>query len=268
MEQLLTVDSLVSLLTLIVMEVVLGIDNVIFVSIVMNRLPADQRAKARKWWMILGILIRITLLMFIGWIVRATDPVLNIMGNGLSIRDLIMLGGGLFLLVKTTKEIHHKLEGELPQDENNEKKAATSFMNIMAQIVTIDIVFSFDSIITAVGIAKHVPVMIIAVIIAMITMFLFAERISTFIHQHPTLKMLALSFLVMVGVVLIVEGWAPEQAHELGIKNYVYFAMAFSVVVEILNMQIRKKSAKKVRPVELRERLLPHEEINQDDIAH
>jgi predicted tellurium resistance membrane protein TerC len=268
MEQLLTVDSLVSLLTLIVMEVVLGIDNVIFVSIVMNRLPAEQRGKARKWWMILGIIIRITLLMFIGWIVKATDPVLNIFGNGLSIRDLIMLGGGLFLLVKTTKEIHHKLEGELPQEENQGKSATTSFLAIMGQIVMIDIVFSFDSIITAVGIAKHVQIMIIAVIVAMITMFMFAERISTFIHQHPTLKMLALSFLVMIGVVLIVEGWAPEQAHDLGIKNYVYFAMAFSVVVELLNMRIRKKSARKVKPVELRERQLPHEEVNLDDIAH
>jgi len=242
------------------MEVVLGIDNVIFVSIVMNRLPEHKRPLARKIWMVAGILVRITLLLFIGYIARATEPVITVFGNGLSIRDLIMLGGGLFLLVKTTIEIHHKLEGEEDTHVSGGKKSksATSMAKVMGQIIMIDLVFSFDSIITAVGLAKHTEIMIFAVIVAMFVMFLFAAQISNFINKHPTLKMLALSFLVMVGVVLIIEGWSAESAHDMHLKNYVYFAMAFSFVVELLNMRIRKKSAP---PVQLREPHLKKEEI-------
>lgn len=251
MEALFTIDSLISLLTLSLMEIVLGIDNVIFVSIVMNRLPEHQRKKARMIWMVAGIILRIFLLIFIGYIVRATNPIFTLFGNGISVRDLIMLAGGLFLLVKTTMEIHHKLEGEGETTAQASGKASAGFLNIVGQIIVIDIVFSFDSIITAVGLAKHVPIMIIAVIIAMAIMFAFAQRISGFIHKHPTLKMLALSFLVMVGAVLIIEGWAPEKAHDLHVKNYVYFAMAFSIAVEMLNMRVRKKMAK--APVELKE---------------
>lgn len=250
MEQLLTAESLISLLTLILMEVVLGIDNVIFVSIVMNRLPEQKRLQARRIWMFTGIGVRVILLLCIGYIVRAVHPLFHIGSHGFSLRDLIMLAGGLFLLVKTTMEIHHKLEGEAEAaGVKGGGKEGLTLMNVVGQIIVIDMVFSFDSIITAVGLAKHIPIMIIAVIIAMIVMFLFAPRISDFIHKHPTLKMLALSFLVMVGGILIIEGWSAEKAHDLHLKNYVYFAMAFSFIVELLNMRIRKKAA----PVELRE---------------
>lgn len=251
MQELLTVDSLISLLTLTIMEVVLGIDNVIFVSIVMNRLPeGKKRVQARRIWMFTGIAVRVILLLFIGYIVRATQPIFTIFGNGLSLRDLIMLAGGLFLLVKTTMEIHHKLEGEEETGPKAKGGVGATLLNVVGQIIIIDLVFSFDSIITAVGLAKHTEIMIIAVIIAMFIMFLFAPRISTFIHKHPTLKMLALSFLIMVGGILLIEGWNAEAAHSLHLKNYVYFAMAFSFAVELLNMKMRKKLQP---PVELRE---------------
>lgn len=251
MEQFLTAESLISLFTLVLMEVVLGIDNVIFVSIVMNRLPTEKRPAARRIWMFTGIAVRIILLLCIGYIVRAVNPLFHIGSHGFSLRDLIMLGGGLFLLIKTTLEIHHKLEGEEETAQSiNSSKSTTSMINVVGQIILIDTVFSFDSIITAVGLAKQVPIMIIAVIIAMIVMFLFAPRISDFIHKHPTLKMLALSFLVMVGAILIVEGWDADKAHDLHLKNYVYFAMAFSFGVEMLNMRVRKKHG---TPVELKE---------------
>jgi predicted tellurium resistance membrane protein TerC len=254
MEQFLTAESLISLLTLVLMEIVLGIDNVIFVSIVLNRLTPEKRPAARRVWMFAGMVIRIILLLCIGYIVKAVHPLFSIGSHGFSLRDLIMLGGGIFLLIKTTLEIHHKLEGEEESTGiKNGGKPAASFLNIVGQIILIDTIFSFDSIITAVGLAKQVPVMIVAVVIAMIVMFLFAPRISDFIHKHPTLKMLALSFLVMVGAILIIEGWDAEKAHDMHLKNYVYFAMAFSFGVEMLNMRVRKPS--KEKPVELRE---PH----------
>ena len=165
-----------------------------------------------------------------------------------------MLAGGFFLLYKTVKEIHEKLEGEEADGSGFEKRAPANFAAVIGQIILIDMVFSFDSIITAVGMARRIEVMIVAVIIAMIIMFLFSENISNFIHKHPTLKMLALSFLVMIGVVLIIEGWDAERAHDLHLKNYVYFAMAFSFGVEMLNMWMRKKSP----PVQLREPVIKH----------
>ncbi|MBV4359119.1 TerC family protein [Pinibacter aurantiacus] len=246
MEYLFTVDSLISLLTLTVLEIVLGIDNVIFVSIIMGRLPKDQQLKARRIWMFAGIAVRVLLLIALGWLVQQKGkPVFEIGGKGFDLASLVMLAGGLFLIYKTVKEIHHKLEG---YEEGGGVKAAGSFGAAIGQIILVDMVFSFDSIITAVGIAKHVPIMIIAVIIAMFIMFLFSQKIADFISKHPTLKMLALSFLVMVGVVLIVEGWDGDKAHDLHLKNYVYFAMAFSFGVELLNMRLRRKSSK---PVEL-----------------
>lgn len=249
MQELLTVDSLISLFTLTLMEVVLGIDNVIFVSIVMNRLPEHKRNQARRIWMFTGIAVRVVLLLFIGYIVRAVNPLFFIGAKGISLRDLIMLAGGLFLLVKTTLEIHHKLEGE--EETGPKAKGGTATLaNVVGQIIIIDMVFSFDSIITAVGLAKHIEIMIIAVVIAMFIMFSFAPRISNFIHKHPTLKMLALSFLIMVGGILLMEGWNAEAVHNLHLKNYVYFAMAFSFGVELLNMRMRKKTQ---APVELRE---------------
>lgn len=249
MEQLLTVDSLISLLTLTILEVVLGIDNVIFVSIIMGRMPKNQQPKARRTWMVTGITARVLLLLALGWLVsQKGKPLFTLFGKGFDLASLVMLAGGMFLLYKTVKEIHHKLEGEEEHFNAGSAKPA-SFMQAMGQIILVDMIFSFDSIITAVGIAKHLTVMIIAVVIAMIIMFLFSQKIADFIGKHPTLKMLALSFLVMVGMVLIVEGWAGDAAHDLHLKNYVYFAMAFSFIVELLNMRIRKKVSP---PVELR----------------
>ncbi|MBW7912683.1 MAG: TerC family protein [Taibaiella sp.] len=251
MNELLTADGLISLLTLTILEVVLGIDNVIFVSIIMGRLPRNKQLAARRIWMFAGIAMRVLLLLALSWLIQQKGkPVFTLWDKGFDLASLVMLGGGLFLLYKTVKEIHHKLEGADEEDVPKKPSAKSqAFAAAMGQIVLVDMVFSFDSIITAVGIAKHVEVMIIAVCIAMFIMFVFSQRIANFIHKHPTLKMLALSFLVMVGMVLIVEGWDSESAHEMHLKNYVYFAMAFSFGVELLNMRMRKKG----KPVKLHE---------------
>jgi len=250
MESLFTTDALISLLTLTLLEVVLGIDNVIFITIVSGKLPVDQRKKAQNNGLLIALVLRIALLFAISWVIGLKEDVLTLFGHGFSGRDLILLGGGLFLLYSTTKEIHHKLEGEEDMPGGKKEGKSQSFIAAIGQIMLVDMIFSFDSMITAVGIAKHVEVMIVAVVIAMFIMFLFSAHIAAFIHKHPTLKMLALSFLVMVGVVLIIEGWDSEGAHALGLKNYVYFAMAFSFAVELLNMRVRKVSRP---PVELHE---------------
>ena len=245
MADLLTLDALISLVTLSLLEIVLGIDNVIFVSIVMGRLPYTQQPKARRVWMVTGIAVRVVLLVCLGWLVR--NPLKVPVGGYTSeLGNLVMLVGGLFLIWKTIKEIHHKLEGDEEALENNAiKKAGISFANAVGQIILIDLVFSFDSMITAVGLAKHVEVMIVAVVIAMFIMFLFSAKIAAFIHKHPTLKMLALAFLVMVGFTLFFEGLEPIH-HQHITKGYVYFAMAFSFGVELLNMKLRKTSQIKV----------------------
>lgn len=262
MEALFTVDNIVSLFTLAILEIILGIDNVIFVSIIMGRLHKSKQLNARRMWMITGISVRVILLFCLSWLIQQKGkPVFTIFDKGFDLASLVMLAGGMFLLFKTVKEIHHKLEGDEEALENNATKKATSFSNAIFQIILVDMVFSFDSMITAVGIAKNLWVMIIAVCIAMVIMFLFSQRISDFIHKHPTLKMLALSFLVLVSVVLLMEGWNSEQAHELHLKNYVYFAMAFSFGVEIMNMRIRKKSTP---PVELRQ---PSMKASEMDVA-
>lgn len=261
MEQLLTVDALISLLTLTTLEVVLGIDNVIFVSILMGRLDKKDQLKARRIWMIAGIAVRVALLLAIGWLVKNGSRELfgfDVNGTHLAfnLRNVIMFAGGLFLLYKTVKEIHHKLEGDEETLQANVKK--DSFGAIIGQIIVVDMVFSFDSIITAVGLAKIVTVMIIAVVIAMIVMFFFADKISNFIHKHPTLKMLALAFLLMVGFSLFFEGLEPIHHSHID-KGYIYFAMAFSFGVEMLNMWMRKRDKKKA-PVELREPILKPED--------
>lgn len=249
MTELLTADALISLLTLTILEVVLGVDNVIFVSIIMGRMPEKNQLKARRIWMVAGIAVRILLLLALSWLIsQKGKPVFTIGDKGFDLASLVMLFGGLFLLYKTVKEIHHKLEGT-DEEAQPKKKQAQAFAAAMFQIIMVDMVFSFDSVITAVGIAKHIEVMMIAVVIAMIIMFTFSQRIADFIHKHPTLKMLALSFLVMVGMVLIVEGWDAESAHEMHLKNYVYFAMTFSFAVELLNMRMRR--GKKSDPVDL-----------------
>ena len=259
MTSLLTVDSLISLITLSLLEIVLGIDNVIFVSILMGRLKNEQKLAARRLWMILGISVRVLLLLALGWLVTNGNKELfglDLSGKhyGFNLRNMILFGGGLFLLYKTVKEIHGKLEGENEFNADG-KKVQASFFSIVSQIILIDMIFSFDSIITAVGMAKHVEIMIVAVIIAMIIMFFFSERISNFIHKHPTLKMLALSFLLIVGFSLFFEGLQPLHGSHIE-KGYIYFAMAFSFGVEMLNMRMRKKS----KPVQLREPTIKAEE--------
>lgn len=254
MEELFTSESIISFFVLVVLEVVLGIDNVIFVSIIMNRLDdkKDQK-KARRIWMITGILSRTILLMGLGWLLsQQGKSVITIAGKGFDLASIVMIIGGLFLIYKSVKEIHGKLEGEDPNETAVARKGI-SLLQAIGQIMLIDAVFSFDSIITAGGTAKHVEIMIAAVVIAMTIMFLFSERISNFIHKHPTLKMLALSFLVMIGLSLIMEGWNAEAAHALRLKNYIYFGMAFSFLVELLNMTMRKRANKKRRLVELNE---------------
>lgn len=264
METLFTSETLISFFVLVVLEIVLGIDNVIFVSIIMNRLPKAMQPKARLIWMITGMISRSILLFGLSWLLAQKGKALfGLFGKDFDIASLVMIAGGLFLIYKTVKEIHHKLEGEADMAAGVKTKSL-SFSNAVVQIMLIDMVFSFDSIITAGGTAKRLEVMISAVIIAMIIMFLFSPKISAFIHKHPTLKMLALSFLVMIGFVLLVEGWDSQGTHDLHLKNYVYFAMAFSFLVEMLNMRMLKKSA---RPVELREPFLKEEEDNLSDLA-
>ena len=255
MQELLTLDALISLLTLATLEIVLGIDNVIFVSILMGRLDKKQQLSARRIWMIAGITTRVLLLLGIGWLVNnGHKELIGFTFNGnhyaFNLRNVIMFVGGIFLLYKTVKEIHHKLEGDENAYEARNKKSS-SFGTIIAQIVVIDMVFSFDSIITAVGLAKIVTIMIIAFIIAMIIMFFFSGRISNFIHKHPTLKMLALSFLLMVGFSLFFEGLEPVHKSHID-KGYIYFAMAFSLGVEMINMRIRKAEPVKLHQTYVR----------------
>ena len=266
MSHLLSSESIISFIILVILEVVLGIDNVIFVSIIMSRLKKQSdRKNARLFWMITGILSRSLLLLGLGWLLRQKGKILfEVGGKGFDLAAIVMLAGGLFLMYKSVREIHAKLEGEdLAHQKGNTK--GISLSQALAQIVLIDAVFSFDSIITAGGTAKYVEIMIAAVVIAMIVMFLFSPGIAAFIHKHPSLKMLALSFLVMIGLSLIIEGWDSEAAHQLHLKNYIYFGMAFSFTVEMLNMKLRKVQMKRV--VELNEpRLEPHH--TPDDQAH
>jgi predicted tellurium resistance membrane protein TerC len=257
MEHLFTSESIISFFVLVILEVVLGIDNVIFVSIIMNRLPKSSQPKARLTWMFTGIVIRSILLFGLSWLLlQKGKPVFTAFNKRFDLASLVMIAGGLFLIYKTVKEIHEKLEGEAGGGYG-EKSTALSFGNAVMQIMLIDTVFSFDSIITAGGTAKHLEIMIAAVVLAMIVMFLFSPKIASYIHKRPTIKMLALSFLVMIGLSLVIEGWDHEEAERLHLKNYVYFGMAFSFVVEILNIQMRKKAGP---PVELREPKLPEEE--------
>ncbi|HYC72957.1 MAG TPA: TerC family protein [Opitutaceae bacterium] len=233
----------ISLLTLTGLEIVLGIDNIIFISILAGKLPKEKQAKARQLGLVLALATRIALLASIAWIAKLTSPLFTVLDVGISGRDLILIAGGLFLLVKSTMEIHHKLEGE--HGGSNPTGAGVTFGKVLVQIMLLDIVFSLDSVITAVGMAQHLSVMITAVVLSMGVMLLSAGTISDFVNRHPTLKMLALSFLLLIGTALIAEG-----LHFHIPKGYVYFAMAFSFGVEMLNLQLRRKSS----PVELHER--------------
>lgn len=239
----------IALVTLTLLEVVLGIDNVVFISILAGKLPLEVQAKARKLGLSLALITRIILLLGISWVTSLTKPMFEIpiINHPVSGRDLILLIGGLFLIAKSTHEIHGKLEGE---EGHGSARVAPGFTSVIIQILLLDIVFSLDSVITAVGMVKQVSVMIAAVVIAVLFMLAFAGFISSFIERHPTLKMLALSFLILIGVTLVAEGFHREIP-----KGYIYFAMAFSVGVEIMNLRLRKKSA----PVHLHQAYLKDE---------
>jgi predicted tellurium resistance membrane protein TerC len=223
------------------MEIVLGIDNIVFISILVGRLPASEQARARTIGLFLAVIFRVGLLFGITWIVGLVTPLLTIKGFALSGRDLILLGGGLFLMAKSTTEIHAKLEGEA---ETGRKSRSAKFGAVVAQIAILDMVFSLDSVITAVGLVDHISIMIIAVLISLGFMLYFSSLISDFIHKHPTMKMLALSFLLMIGLLLFVEAFHVHVP-----KGYVYTAMAFSLFVEFLNTKMRGRT----KPIELRE---------------
>jgi predicted tellurium resistance membrane protein TerC len=234
MEWIATAEGWIALLTLTVLEIVLGIDNIVFISILAGRLPKDQRARARKVGLTLAMFIRIALLLAITWVMRLTAPLLSVAGNEISGRDLILIGGGLFLLAKSTHEIHDKLEGE---SGGTAGRAARSFGSVIVQILLLDIVFSLDSVITAVGMAEDVMVMVLAVMIAVGVMLVSSRPIGEFVERHPTVKMLALSFLLLIGVSLIAEGFDQHIP-----KGYIYFAMGFSVFVEMINLRVRHQA--------------------------
>jgi predicted tellurium resistance membrane protein TerC len=235
-------ESLIALLTLTVLEIVLGIDNIIFISILAGKLPKEQQNKARLTGLALAMISRILLLFSIVWIMKLTLPLFTVLGQEISGRDLILIGGGLFLIAKSTFEIHDKLEGG---EIHESGRKAKSFSNVIVQILLLDIVFSLDSVITAVGMANNIIIMILAVVIAVGVMMASSKSISNFVEKHPTVKMLALSFLLLIGVSLIAEGLDQHIP-----KGYIYFAMAFSVFVEMLNLKMNAKT----KPVELRKR--------------
>lgn len=232
----------IAFFTLTALELVLGIDNIIFISILVDKLAKEKQELARRIGLFLAMFMRIALLLLLSWIVGLTEPVLTLFGFDISGRDLILISGGLFLIWKSTGEVHQLLEGETGEASG---RVTSSFIAVIAQIMVIDLVFSLDSIITAVGMVSEVAVMIAAVIASVGLMMMFAGAIGRFVSDHPTIKMLALSFLVVVGVVLIADGFGHHVP-----KGYIYFAMAFSVGVEMLNIRMRKKA---VKPVELHE---------------
>lgn len=232
-------ESLIALLTLTVLEIVLGVDNVIFISILSGKLPPDQRKRARRIGLLAAMGMRLLLLAAIAWIARLTTPLFQVMDFSLSGRDLILLGGGLFLLAKATYEIHDKLEGAA----HNSGRTAASFASVIGQVMLLDLVFSLDSVITAIGMADDLWVMMTAVVLAVLVMLIAAEPISAVVEEHPTLKILALSFLLLIGVSLVAEGLGQHIS-----KGYIYFAMGFSVMVEMINLRVRRHAH---RPVEL-----------------
>jgi predicted tellurium resistance membrane protein TerC len=230
----LTAEGIAALLTLTALEIVLGIDNVVFISILVGKLEHSKQDKARRLGLGLAMFMRILLLLFISAIMGLTKPLFEVFGQGISGKDLILIGGGLFLIAKATFEIHERLEGSY--DTTGPHRVAASFGSAIVQILLLDIVFSLDSVITAVGMAQHIPVMVLAIVIAVGVMLLFSGAVSRFVQRHPTIKMLALAFLLLIGVTLMVEGFGKHVE-----KGYIYFAMAFSLAVELLNLKIIKK---------------------------
>jgi len=242
-----------ALVTLTALEIVLGIDNIIFISILTGKLPQQQRPRAQRIGLALAMITRLMLLFSLTWIMRLTEPFFSILGHGVSGRDIILIVGGLFLLAKSTMEIHDKLEGE--EHHSPEGKGGASFKGIIIQIMFLDIIFSLDSVITAVGMASQLAVMATAVVLAVGVMMFFAGAVSTFVDRHPTIKVLALSFLLLIGVSLIADGLSFHIP-----KGYIYFAMAFSVFVEMINLRVRKGGTP---PVKLRQQLVG--DINELD---
>ncbi|MBI1183715.1 TerC family protein [bacterium] len=251
MEVLFSVDGLIALLTLTFLEIVLGVDNIIFISIVSNKLPQHQQAKARNIGLSLALVLRIGMLLGISWLIGLETTLIgpyqigSILEIDLSGKDIILLVGGLFLIGKSTTEVHHKLEGESHEEATNVSPQKVLLSNIVTQIVFLDLIFSIDSILTAVGLTEHVLLMIVAVIISMAVMMAFAGKISAFINNHPSLQLLALSFLILIGFTLVLEGLDQHVP-----KGYIYFAVFFSLMVEVLNIRMRKKS----KPVKLHNR--------------
>ncbi len=241
MDALFTSSGLIALITLTFLEIVLGVDNVIFISILSNKLPGSQQGPARRIGLLAAMAMRILLLLSIVWIIRLTAPLFAILGRPISGRDLILMGGGLFLLAKATTEIHERLEGE---EGRSTARVRPSFAAVLIQIVLLDIVFSLDSVITAVGMAEEISIMVTAVILAVCVMMFSAAPISAFVNRHPTVKMLALSFLLLIGISLVGEGLGMHIP-----KGYIYFAMGFSVFVELINLRVRRVA----EPVRLRE---------------
>jgi len=253
MEWLSDPQAWLALITLTSLEIVLGIDNIIFISILTGKLPVQQRPKAQKIGLALAMITRLLLLFSLTWIMRLTEPFVTILGHGISGRDIILIVGGLFLLAKSTMEIHDKLEGE--EHHSSDGKSGATFKGVVIQIMFLDIVFSLDSVITAVGMASQLAVMATAVILSVGVMLFFAGAVSAFVERHPTIKVLALSFLLLIGVSLIADGLSFHIP-----KGYIYFAMAFSVFVEMVNLKVRKGSSP---PVQLRHQLV--DDINELD---
>jgi predicted tellurium resistance membrane protein TerC len=234
MDAFFTTDGILALVTLTFLEVVLGVDNVIFISILSGKLPASQQPKARRAGLLGAMVMRILLLLSVAWIIRLTAPIVTVFGHDISGRDLILIGGGLFLLGKATLEIHERLEGE---EGHGSARVAPSFAAVLMQIMLLDVVFSLDSVITAVGMADEVSIMVAAVVLAVAIMMVSAEPISAFVNRHPTVKVLALSFLLLIGVSLVGDGLGMHIP-----KGYIYFAMGFSVFVEMINLRVRGKA--------------------------
>jgi len=253
MDMLLSPEIWIAFLTLLALEIVLGIDNIIFISILVDKLPEERQQLARRLGLGMALVMRILLLLSLSWVIGLTAPLFTVLGQEISGRDLILILGGLFLLGKSTFEIHENLEGE---EGHSSAKVGAAFGSVLVQIVLLDIVFSLDSVITAVGMVDQVSVMIAAVTVAIGVMLFSAEAVSGFVNRHPTVKMLALSFLLLIGFSLLLEGFGQHVP-----KGYIYFAMAFSVVVELLNLRVRRRRrAAPSQPVELHQRYAKEEE--------
>ena len=252
MDLLLNPEVWVAFLTLVALEIVLGIDNIVFISIIVDKLPEHRQALARRLGLGMALLMRILLLLSLSWVIGLTAPLFTVLGQEISGRDVILIGGGLFLLGKSTYEIHENLEGE---EGHSSARVKATFASVLIQIIILDMVFSLDSVIPAVGMVDQVSVMIAAVTVAILVMLVSAEAVAGIVNRHPTLKMLALSFLLLIGLALILEGFDQHIP-----KGYIYFAMGFSVFVELLNIRVRLRRAARSQPVKLHRRYARSEE--------